>query len=184
MKKKTKHFFIKEEGNVLMIFAASMILIAFFIGICLDLSIVYMEHNSMQSMLQIIREERFTFQETIRYADNPAVTTYKIVNEAAEKNGFEGKLKVYFYEEEPSHNYRRYQVRIVLTKESPLYFGKIFGLNTVTLNAGLDGGESYGEGFADIVWHPPYSVSVYNGSYSGKDGGGYVYDSSDLPPDW
>lgn len=184
MKKKLKQFLIKEDGNILLIFAGSMVVITFFIGICLDISIVYMERNSMQNLLQIIREERFTHQESIRYSDNPALTTYEIAHETAVKNGFTGTLKVYFYEEEPSYNYRSYQVRIMLMKESPLYFGKLFQLNTIQLKASLDGGESYGEGFADVIWHSPRPVSSYNGAYTGSIGGGYVYDGSDLPSDW
>lgn len=184
MKKDMKQLLMKEDGNILLIFAGSMVVIAFFIGICLDISMIYMERNSMQNLLQIIREERFTHQETIRYSENPALATYEIAHDTAAENGFGGTLKVYFYEEEPSYNYRRYQVRIMLIKESPLYFGRIFGLNTMLLKTSLDGGESYGEGFADVIWHSPRPVSSYNGAYTGIMGGGYVYDGADLPSDW
>ena len=181
-----KMFFIKEEGNILLIFAGSMILIMFFIGLALDLSMIYMHQNSLQDFLQIIREDRFANQDSIRFSDNPALTTYNIAYDVAEKNGFTGILKVYFLEDEPEHNYRSYKIRVELADESPFYFGKIFGLNKINLRARLDGGESYGEGFADVVWHSPIHVDNYNGSYSGKIGGfpTYVYDNNDLPSDW
>jgi len=185
MKKAAKQFLKDEDGNILLIFAGSMVLIAFFIGICLDVSMIYMKRNSMQNILQIIREERFTYQDTIRYADNPALTTYHIAYNAAGENEFGGTVKVYFCEEDPEPNYRSYQVRILLTDECPFYFGRIFGLNTMPLRVTLDGGESYGEGSADVIWHSPLPVSSYNGAYTGSIGDGHVvYDSTDLPLDW
>lgn len=180
-----KKFLQKEDGNILLIFAGAMVLIAFFIGICLDVSMIYVKRNSMQNILQIIREERFTYQDTIRYSDNPALTTYHIAYSAAAENGFDGIVTVYFREEDPEPNYRSYQVRILLTDECPFYFGRIFGLNTVPLNVSLDGGESYGEGSADVIWHSPLPVSNYNGAYTGIIGDmQVVYDSTELPPDW
>lgn len=184
--KKMKKFLEDEKGNVLIIFAGSMVVIAFFLGILIDVSMIYMDNNSMQNLLRIIREERFTHQDTIRYSDNPAVETYNIVRESAMENGFDGEIKVYFKEDEPEidRSFRSYKVRISLKKESPFYFGRIFGLDTITLGAGLDGGESYGDGSLDVIWYSPIDVSGYNGSYFGNmTETGYIYNSlDDTPP--
>ncbi|HZK57088.1 MAG TPA: hypothetical protein VFD17_02160 [Clostridia bacterium] len=184
--KDMKRFLKDEEGNVLIIFAGSMILIAFFLGILIDVSMIYMDNNAMQNLLQIIREERFTHQDTIRYSNNPAVETYMIARESAMENGFDGEIKVYFKEEVPEtdRSFRSYKVKILLRKESPFYFGRIFGLDTIALGAGLDGGESYGDGSLDVIWYPPMNASGYNGSYLGNMAeAGYIYNNlDDTPP--
>lgn len=169
---KIKGFLKDEKGNVLIIFAGSIILMAFFIGLIIDVSMIYMDNNSMQNLLQIIREERFTHQDTIRYAEDPALETYKLVHDSARKNGFNGKIKMYFKEEERDRDtsFRSYRVRIVLEDESDFYFGRLFGLDTISLSAKLDGGESYGDGSTDVIWYPPGDVSDYNGSYFGDRG--------------
>lgn len=173
-----------EEGSILLTFAAAMVVLCFFIGIALDISLIYMDRNSMQNIAQIMREERFTFQDTVRYADNPAQTAYELVYESAVANGFDGTVKFYFLEEEPQSNYRSYKMRIVLQDQSPYHFGRIFGLETIGLEVTLDGGESYGEGASDVVWCSPLPVDSYNGSYTSTGAGAVVYDSTDLPEDW
>lgn len=183
---KMKDFLKDEKGNVLLIFAGAMVVIVGFIGLIIDVSMIYMDNNSMQSLLQIIREERFTHQDHIRYSDNPALETYKLAHKSAKKNGFDGKIKVYFKEDKPSqdNSFRSYKIRIVLADESQFYFGRIFGLNTIDLSAKIDGGESYGDSSLDVIWYPPDNVSTYNGSYSGNmNSDGYTYNGSeDTPP--
>lgn len=186
--RKVKKILKNEEGNVLILFAGSFIIISFFIGLIIDISMIYMDNNFLQNQLQIIREERFVHQDTIRYSDDPAAETYKIVHQTAKKNGFNGDVKMYFKEEKPDvdNSFRSYKVRVVLSDESNFYFGKLFGLNTISLSAKLDGGESYGDGSTDVIWHPPEDVSVYNGLYSGnmtRTDEDYDHDESkDTPP--
>ena len=184
--KKIQSFMKGEKGNVLIMFAGLMVMIAFFLGIIIDVTMIYLDNNAMQSLLQIIREERFTHQDTIRYAENPAIETYNLAYESAKKNGFNGDIKVYFKEDEPNEDrsFRNYKIRIVLADNSPFYFGRMFGLNTIKLSAKLDGGESYGDSSLDVIWYPPGVPSDYNGSYTGNMASlGYSFDKfEDTPP--
>jgi|GEM_PF-912970 hypothetical protein len=176
-----------EKGNITLLFAATLVLLIFFIGVSLDLGMIYMERNELIDLCQVIREDRFTYQDTIRFAENPGLTSYRIISDTMADNGFDGTVKVYFSEREPESNYRYYRIRTKLSVKYSYSFLRLFGLNSATVSAFVDGGETYGEGINDVVWYPQMPVSRYNGSYTGTGAGGYggyVYDASDLPADW
>ncbi|WP_134220042.1 Tad domain-containing protein [Pelotomaculum sp. FP] len=184
MKHKTLCFFKKESGDTIVLFAGMFVVLIFFIGLSLDIGMIYLQRNSMQNLCQLIRENRFTYQDTIRFADNPGEASYNIIDDAMRDNGFDGTVKVYFKEEQPVSNYRDYRIRTQLSEEYSFTFARIFGLTTTTITVFLDGRETYGEGGDDVVWHPPIQVTEYNGSYTSKSGGGYVYNNHDFPTNW
>ena len=184
MKQKCKYFFKREDGNILVLFASVLTILIFFIGLSLDVGMLFLRRNSMQSLCQMVREDRFTYQDSIRYASNPGLESYQIISDTMAANAFDGTVKVYFYEEPPAANYRYYRIRTELSDEYSFTFARLFGLDTMTLTVFLDGGETYGEGLSDVVWYPPLSAASYNGSYTSQPGGGYIYDGADLPSSW
>ncbi len=184
MKHNILHFFKQERGNMIILFAGTLVVLIFFIGLSLDIGMICLQRNSMQNLCQIVREDRFTYQDTIRYAENPGEASYQIIYDTLKGNGFDGTVKVYFYEKEPESNNRSYRIRTELSEEYAYTFGRIFGKTTDTITVSLDGGETYGEGGLDVVWHSPKDVSTYNGSYTSQSDGGYAYDSGDIPADW
>ena len=184
MKYKILHFYEQERGNIIVLFALTLVVLIFFIGLSIDISMICLQRNTMQDLCQIIREDRFTYQDTIRYADNPGLTSYQIIYDSLEDNNFNGTVKVYFCEDEPASNYRSYHIRTELSEEYSYSFARIFGFTSRTVTVSLDGGETYGESGNDVVWHSPIAVADYNGSYTSKPSGGYIYDSHDIPPGW
>lgn len=182
--KKLRKRFAREDGNILLLFAGSLILIIFMIGIALDLGMIYMRRNDLVDLCQLARDERFTYQDTIRYSDNPGRETYNIVANTMRNNGFNGTITVFFFEREPEHNYRDYRVRIQLTEQYRYTFLRLFGGDTVAITTWLDGGENYGESGADMIWYPKLPCSEYNGSYTGTADGPFVYNPADFPTDW
>lgn len=184
MKHKIRRFCRQESGNIIILFAGMLVVLIFFIGLSLDIGMIYLQRNSMQNLCQLIREDRFTYQDTIRYADNPGLASYQIIYDTMADNNFNGTVKVYFYEETPQSNYRYYRIRTELSKEYSYTFARIFGLTTTTIKVSLDGGEAYGESLNDVVWHSPLAAANYNGSYTSQPGGGYVYNSHDIPAGW
>lgn len=183
MKPKILPRFEQESGNIIVLFAGTLIVLIFFIGLSLDIGMICLQRNSMQNLCQLIREDRFTCQDTIRFADNPGETSYQLVYDAL-KGNFDGTVKVYFKEKTPQSNDREYRIRTELSKEYSYTFAKVLGMTTTTVTVSLDGGESYGEGGSDVVWYPPDPVSSYNGSYTSQSDGTYVYDNKDFPGDW
>ena len=177
----------REDGSIMILFAGFLVVIIGMIGLMLDLGLIYMRRNDLMDLCQLAREERFSRQDSIRYADNPGDLTYEIVSKSVRENGFRGEVKVFFYEREPEWNDRSYQVRIALSEEYSYTFLRIFGLTTSTITVYLDGGEAYGEGSNDMIWHSSTSCSAYNGSYTGTNPAApstYVFRSGDYPEDW
>ncbi len=183
-KRKISTFFQNSEGNMLILFACFFVVLTFFLGLSLDIGMIYMKRGEMQNLCQIIREDRFTYQDSVRYADNPGQACYELVCGTASQNGFAGEVKVYFQEEPPAYNYRHYRVRTELIDWYSFTFGRLLGIDETELHVTLDSGESYGEGSTDVIWYPPASASSYNGSYTSRDDGSFVYDSADFPADW
>lgn len=165
--KRIRKSFSREDGNILIMFAGSLVLIFFMIGILLDLGMIYMRKNDMMDLCQLAREKRFTYQEKIRYADNPGECTYQIVSNSIRENGFNGQIEVYFYETEPDWSFREYRVGTKLSEEYSFTFLRLFGFSTTTISTYVEGGESYGERLGDMIWHPEKSCSSYNGLYRG-----------------
>lgn len=184
MNHKIRRFCRQERGNITILFAGMLVVLIFFIGLSLDIGIICLQRNSMQNLCQLIREDRFINQDTIRYADNPGLASYQIIYDTMADNHFNGTVKVYFKEEPPQSNDRDYRIRTELSEEYSFTFARIFGLTTTTVTVSLDGRETYGDKGTDMVWYPPLSVSNYNGSYISQSGGGYVYDSHDIPAGW
>lgn len=176
----------KENGDILVLFAGMFIIIVFCLALVIDIGMVYLRRNEMQDICQVIRKDRFTYEDSVRYAENPAEFCYKEIYSSAVDNGFDGNVKVYFNEEEPVNNKRSYKTRTVLTEKYKFSFAKILGFNEMDINVSIDVDETYGEGMADMIWHSKKSVSSYNGSYTNINDGsdGFVYTAGDIPSDW
>ncbi|RFZ75654.1 hypothetical protein DS742_27855 [Lacrimispora amygdalina] len=182
--KKKLACFDREDGNILLLFAGSLTVLIFFIGISMDLGLIYLKRNALMNLCQLVKEDRFTFQDSIRYSDNPGKDSFTMIEDALRRNHFDGTVKVYFKEEAPETNYRYYKIRTQLSEEYSYTFLKIFGADTTTITVYFDGGETYGEGISDVIWHPALPVSSYNGSYTSQPDGSCDYDSGDMPADW
>ncbi len=183
---KIRSFCKREDGQVLVLFALLFLVLCFFVGLGIDLSLLYKQRSAMQTALQTVRDNRFTYQDSVRYAENPAAELYKIASNTLADNGCDDQtgLKVYFKEETPQQHYRYFTVRTEITQEYRWVFLNLFGPDTSMVTVYLDGGESYGDGVIENVWHPNHSPSAYNGCYEGVVGESYTAHTSDLPEDW
>lgn len=184
MGKKIPKNILKEHGNITLLFAVSLVVLIFFIGLSLDVGMVYMQRSELISLLQVAKEDRFTYQDSIRYADNPGLMTYQVAADTLDANGFDGELKVFFKEEPPKYHRREYQMRLQLSKEYSFTFLKIFGQKPVNITVSQDGGETYGEGGSDVIWYPPLSPANYNGCYTRKADRSFSFSGGVLPGGW
>ncbi len=175
-----------EEGSILVLFSASLFLLIFFAGIAIDLSMYYTKKTDLENLCKILREDRFTYQDTIRYSSNPGITCYNIMSDTMTENNFKGGITVYFKEDPyPAlANYRKYHIRMEVSEEFEFHFLRLFGLTQVVVKAHIDGEQNYGDGGNDMIWHPSGSVSLYNGSYTGKPGLPHKFVSGDYPEGW
>lgn len=184
MKHQNEVLWKREDGSIILLFAGCLVLLIFFVGIAIDLSLANMQRNDLENLCQVLRQDRFTYQDTIRYGENPGAIMYQIVSDTMADNQFDGAIKVYFCEQTPAPNYRYYRTRIQLSEEYSFYFLRLFGADNATISVQIDGAETYGEGMNDMIWHPKLPLARYNGSYTGVAGGDYTFVSGDIPTDW
>lgn len=184
MLRKVKQLLKAERGNIMVLFAGALVVIIGFIGLSLDIGMLALQRNSLENMLQVIRNDRFTYQDKIRYSSEPGEDLFEVIQETLVANDFDGTVTVYFYEIPPEHNFRKYNIRTVLSKDFSFNFARIFGLNTTTISVALDGGEKVGDRGNDVVWHPDVPPASYNGSYTSREGGGHIFAPGDIPAEW
>lgn len=177
MMHKIRRLFKEERGNMMVLFAGSLIVMIAFIGLSLDVGLLSLQRNSLQNLNQVIREDRFTYQDKIRYAPDPTKAICDITHNTLAKNGFKGTVKIYFYEVEPTPNRREYRIRTVLSEEFSWCFATVLGMTTTTVSATQDGREIYGEDGIGMVYHPVKSRLLYNGSYTSTGSPVFSYDS-------
>ncbi|MFV0396273.1 MAG: pilus assembly protein TadG-related protein [Coprobacillaceae bacterium] len=190
MQKVNANILKEENGNVLLLFSLTVVILIGIVGFAIDLSMIYMERNDLINMSQVLRNDRFTFQDEIRYSDNPGLTCYQLVEKTLTDNAFEGDIRVYFEEvtlpgnSYPEDNYREYNIRTVLSKEYNYHFLCLFGYEKTNIIFSLDGGQAFGEGLNDVIWHPSKTVAEYNGLYFKDVTGAYSFVVGEKPSDW
>ena len=173
----------REKGNVAFIFAGILIILIFFVGLATDISMVLWHHNRLENTCQLVRDNRYTYQDTVRYSDNPAASFAQCAATTLAVNGYNGKATVYFKEDDPQDNFRHFKVRLVLTDKSSFYFLRLFGQDSVEISSQVDFEDSYGEKADDVVWRPSASALSFNGGYR-IEGPNVTYLGSVLPSDW
>lgn len=123
----------RERGDILILTAVIMVVLIFFIGLSVDLSVVYLRSSRLDDYCQMARDSRFTHESLVTYGDDPGDALYMIIRDALQKNGFSGKMTLTYEEDPPSGARRHYSADLSLTETCPLYFLVIFGKDEVTL---------------------------------------------------
>lgn len=157
--------FRRERGSISVFTALTMIIMIFFVGLALDLSMVLLDKAKLDNLCQVVCEDRYVHDDLVRFSDNPAVVTVDYVSAALQTNGFTGQLEVAFDESTRDKSRRVIDVDVSIMKSSPLYFMKIFGFSDVKVSSTVSYEDVYGEGGDDVVWAPAVSASTYNGTY-------------------
>lgn len=163
-----------ESGNILVMFACSLIVLIFFIGLAVDVSMVLWQKGQLVNDAQLIKNNRFVYQESVRYADKPGEEFEKRALQTLKLNNYEGSGKIYFHEYSRKEEERKIKVRVELNKNANTYFFQVFGVKTIPISTSIDFEDTYGEYEKDPsgepnknkVWHPKDLASEYNGTYA------------------
>lgn len=172
-----------ESGNIAVIYAGILIVLIFFVGLATDISMVLWHHNRLENTCQLVRDNRHTYQDSVRYSEDPAASFARCAASTLSVNGYGGEATVYFKEDEPRDNFRHFKVRLVLKDECPYYFLRLFGQDSVQVTSQIDFEDSYGEKGDDVVWRPAASVQSFNGGYR-IEKTGISSLGGELPSDW
>lgn len=154
-----------ERGAVSVIAALTMVIMIFFMGLALDMSMVLMDKSELDNLCQVVCDDRYVHDDLVRFSDNPAQATVDYTTAALVSNGFSGELEVAFDESSRAKDKRVIDVDVTIRRESPLYFLKLFGASAITVSSTVSYEDVYGEGGDDVVWAPTASTSSYNGTY-------------------
>lgn len=182
-----------ESGNILVMFACSLIVLIFFIGLAVDVSMVLWQKGQLVNDAQLIKNNRFVYQESVRYADKPGEEFEKRALQTLKLNNYEGSGKIYFHEYSRKEEERKVKVRVELNKNANTYFFQVFGVKTIPISTSVDFEDTYGEYEKDPsgepnknkVWHPKDLASEYNGTYAFASASATPgRTSSDLPSDF
>lgn len=163
-----------ESGNILVMFACSLIVLVFFIGLTIDVSMVLWQKGQLVNDAQLIKNNRFVYQESVRYADKPGEEFEKRALQTLKLNNYEGSGKIYFNEYSRKEEERKVKVRVELNKDANTYFFQVFGVKTIPISTSIDFEDTYGEYDKDPsgdssknrVWHPDDPAASYNGTYA------------------
>lgn len=165
-----------ESGNILVMFACSLFVLIFFIGLAVDVSMVLWQKGQLVNDAQLIKDNRFVYQDAVRYADDPGEKFEEKALQTLKSNNYSGKGKIYFREYEPRNvRERKVKIRVELNKEADTYFFQVFGIKHIPISTSIDFEDTYGDyrkkssdpvKEVNRVWHPQKSVSEYNGTYA------------------
>lgn len=191
----------RESGDILVLFAFSLVILLFFVALAIDIGMVNTKKAHMMDLVQQMRQARLDAKDYIMNADDPAMLIYNLSNQCAIENGFTGSVKVYYQEVtepvSPTSEWvesRTYKVRVELQQEIQYIFaGALFpGLDNKQITVYLDGGEQKTaqaeSGVGELpVWYPYSSGGPRIGSYCRTDTTGIgnpQFLSGDLPAGW
>ncbi|WP_028263759.1 TadE/TadG family type IV pilus assembly protein [Atopobium fossor] len=173
-----------ERGDVLVMFAAALVVMIFFVGLAMDASVVLMAHSRLNGVCQLVAQDRLTYQDTVRYSEQPGSDFSKCIIQTLGANGFTDKGELYFTEDTRSENKRHYKARIVLHGSCDTHFLKLFGLKKIDFAAQTDFDDTYGEPNDNVVWSPSVPASSYSGHYTFTDGAVTGFNAGKLPDGW
>lgn len=189
-----RKFIEEERGSIIMLFAISLFIIIFSIGLGIDFSLLYTKRSELENFCQLTRADRFTYRDIVRFEDcdmsthkGPGYASYNIVSNIMSENGFTGDIDVYFKEESYGEdgNFRAYKIRTCLSEDFDFHFMRIFGLKKIKIHSYVDGEEDFGERDLDVIWHPSCEdPNIYNGHYKGKAGSSATFVSMEFPDEW
>lgn len=182
-----------ESGNILVMFACSLFVLIFFIGLAVDVSMILWQKGQLVNDAQLIKNNRFVYQESVRYSDDPGKEFEDRALQTLKLNNYDGGGKIYFYEYSRKKEERKVKVRVELNKKANTYFFQVFGVKSIPISTSIDFEDTYGEykknpsdpKSENRVWHPKKFASEYNGTYEFKSASASTGRTSEhLPSDF
>ncbi len=125
-----------EQGNMLPIILASCLVLFAVVGLVIDQGVAYAVKARQENTLQVVRDACMdsSFALTAKHVQNPGVLTAQRIVETARNEGFNGKITVWFYEEDPhllAKSERLWIVGVQLEEAVPAMFLQSFALDDI-----------------------------------------------------
>ena len=161
-----------ERGSIIAMFAASLVFLIFFVGLAVDVSMVLWQKNRLSNAAQMVKNNRFVYQESIRYAQNPGDEFAHRAQETLKANGYKGSGDISFNEYKQSNDERKVAIKVTLNDQANTYFLRLFSKDTIPISSSIEFEDTYGyykenpsDSSGNVVWHPSSVPQTYNGHY-------------------
>lgn len=130
-----------ENGDILILFAATLIVVLIFLGLSTDFLLAFNKRDKLVEIGKLIGEARVDLGEELWNSENPELLLKEIAWEIGKRNGLEreqvdAKWRVI----RESNSYRVVNTSIELNDVYECSVLKIFGINELPMNVRMSGG--------------------------------------------
>lgn len=156
MKKAYDFLHRKEKGNVIVLFALTLVILVIFMGLSIDFGLMYSKRNHLIEVGQLAREARFGELPYIMQADDPNAALNDVVKRCVVENGIpEDQFSTVFRDTRLTHMQRTFTIDIYLWDTYEFTFLKIFGIKQQEIRVHINGGGTVSRNNpAAGVWSP------------------------------
>lgn len=141
-----------ECGSILILFAATLILLTVFLALSTDIALAFNKKDKLTEVGNLIRDARFDIGEELWNSNNPEFLLKEVAVDIAKKNGLKSnQVDVEWNITKNSSTHRMVNVKIIITDVYECTTLKMLGINELPIKVVIDG---YQEKKGTMVWRP------------------------------
>ncbi|MGJ0848067.1 TadE/TadG family type IV pilus assembly protein [Tissierella praeacuta] len=143
-----------EKGDILILFAGTLILVIIFLGLSTDVILAFNKRDKLVEIGKLMSEARVDLGEELWHSEEPQSTLREITWEIAKRNGLEmNQVDVKWIVKQETNSYRASEISIVLTDVYKCSTLKMIGINELPIKVNIKGGQDKHTGGTPI-WLP------------------------------
>ncbi len=143
-----------ENGDILILFAGTLILVIVFLGLSTDVILAFNKRDKLVEVGRLMSEARVDLGEELWHSEDPQSTLREITWEIAEKNGLDkNQVDVKWIVRQQTNSYRASEINIILTDVYKCSTLKMIGINEFPIKVNIKGGQDKNTGGIPI-WFP------------------------------
>lgn len=145
----------KETGNVIVLFAITLVIVIILIGFAIDFGLLYCKRSYLNEVGQVAREVRFGELPYITNSKDPNAASREVMERCIIENGIPvDQFRTEFRDTYITNNERRFTIDIYLWDTYEYKFLKLFGIKQQQINVHVVGGGCVSSAHPAGVWHP------------------------------
>lgn len=143
-----------ENGDILILFAGTLILVIVFLGLSTDVILAFNKRNKLVEIGKLIGEARVDLGEELWSSENPESTLNEIAWEIGKRNGLKrNQVSAKWTVIQETNSYRVVNTSIELTDVYKCSTLKMIGINELPIKVNMSGGQDKNTG-AIPIWFP------------------------------
>lgn len=143
-----------ENGDILLLFAGTLILVIVFLGLSTDVILAFNKRDKLIEIGKLISEARIDLGDEFWHSEDPQSTLKEIAWEIAKRNGLEkNQVDVKWIVKQEASNFRVIEINIVLNDVYKCSTLKMIGINELPITVKTKGAQDKYTGGVPI-WRP------------------------------